>query len=73
MTDGLSIRKVIEHVSSGAIRIPAFQRGFVWDAEHVAYLMDSIYKGFPFGAVILWRTKGGAGKELVTRGEVTGE
>lgn len=56
-TDVLSIRKVIEHVSSGAIRIPAFQRGFVWDAEHVAYLMDSIYKGYPFGAVILWRTK----------------
>jgi len=54
---GLSIRKVIEQVTSGAIRIPAFQRGFVWDAEHVAYLMDSIYKGYPFGAVILWRTK----------------
>jgi hypothetical protein len=55
--EGLSIRKVIEQVTSGAIRIPAFQRGFVWDAEHVAYLMDSIYKGYPFGAVILWRTK----------------
>ncbi len=53
----LSIRKIIEQVTSGAIRIPAFQRGFVWDAEHVAYLMDSIYKGYPFGAVILWRTK----------------
>jgi hypothetical protein len=57
MTDGLPIRKVIESITSGAIRIPAFQRGFVWDAEHVAYLMDSIYKGYPFGAVILWRTK----------------
>src|ERR1022692_1613202 len=57
MAEGLPIRKVIEYVSSGAIRIPAFQRGFVWDAEHVAYLMDSIYKGYPFGAVILWRTK----------------
>jgi hypothetical protein len=57
MAEGLSIRKVIEQISSGAIRIPAFQRGFVWDAEHVAYLMDSIYKGYPFGAVILWRTK----------------
>lgn len=54
---GLSIRKVIEQVTSGGIRIPAFQRGFVWDAERVAYLMDSIYKGYPFGAVILWRTK----------------
>ncbi|ELB92448.1 hypothetical protein Rwratislav_14053, partial [Rhodococcus wratislaviensis IFP 2016] len=54
---GLPIRKLIHDVYEGAIRIPAFQRGFVWDADHVAYLMDSIYKQYPFGAVILWRTK----------------
>lgn len=54
---GLTIRKILEQVSNGTIRIPAFQRGFVWDAERVAYLMDSIYKGYPFGALILWRTK----------------
>lgn len=53
----LSILEVIEKVTSGKIRIPAFQRGFVWDADNVAYLMDSIYKGYPFGAVILWRTR----------------
>lgn len=55
--DGLTIRQIIERVTSGRLRIPAFQRGFVWDAERVAYLMDSIYKGYPFGAAILWRTK----------------
>lgn len=55
--DGPSIRQVIEKVLAGQVRIPAFQRGFVWDAERVAYLMDSIYKGYPFGAVILWRTR----------------
>lgn len=53
----LPIRKIIELILSGQIRIPAFQRGFVWDAERVAFLMDSIYKKYPFGAVILWRTK----------------
>lgn len=55
--DPLPIRKVIEKVNNGTIRIPAFQRGFVWDADRVAYLMDSIYKGYPFGAAIIWRTK----------------
>jgi len=54
---GLPIRRVIEKVMTGEIRIPSFQRGFVWDAERVAYLIDSIYKGYPFGAVILWRTR----------------
>ena len=55
--DSLSIRQVIERITDGQIRIPAFQRGFVWDADLVAHLMDSIFKGYPFGAVILWRTK----------------
>jgi uncharacterized protein with ParB-like and HNH nuclease domain len=54
---GLTIRKILEAVTAGSIRVPAFQRGFVWDAEKVAYLMDSIYKSYPFGALILWRTK----------------
>ncbi|BCP11678.1 hypothetical protein MINTM020_37760 [Mycobacterium paraintracellulare] len=53
----LSIRRLIERVVTGEIRIPSFQRGYVWNPERVAYLMDSIYKGYPFGAVILWRTK----------------
>lgn len=52
-----SIREIIEAVSRGQVRIPAFQRGFVWEPERVAYLMDSIYKGYPFGSLMFWRTK----------------
>lgn len=55
--NSVSIRKAIDRIINGQIRIPAFQRGFVWDADLVAHLMGSIYKGYPFGAVILWRTK----------------
>jgi hypothetical protein len=53
----MTIRQIIEKVLNGQLRIPAFQRGFVWDANRVAYLMDSIYKNYPFGAILLWRTK----------------
>jgi len=37
-----SIRQLLDAVSSGTVRIPAFQRDFVWDMDRVAYLMDSI-------------------------------
>ena len=53
----LSIREVLDLVPRGQIRIPAFQRGFVWDPDMVAFLMDSIYKGYPFGSLLLWRTR----------------
>lgn len=56
MSEPLTIRKLIDRISSGDIRIPAFQRDFVWEPEQVAFLLDSIYKGFPIGTIILWRT-----------------
>jgi len=56
MADPLNIRKLIDRITSGDIRIPAFQRNFVWEADQVAFLLDSIYKGFPIGTIILWRT-----------------
>ena len=52
----LTIRNLIERIPSGDIRIPAFQRDFVWAPDQVAFLMDSIYKGFPIGTVIFWQT-----------------
>lgn len=55
--DSLSIRKIIDKISSGEIRIPSFQRGFVWEPDAVAFFMDSLYKGYPIGAILLWRTR----------------
>ena len=56
MSDPITIRKLVDRITSGDIRIPAFQRDFVWEPEQVAFLLDSIYKGFPIGTVILWKT-----------------
>jgi hypothetical protein len=53
----ITIRQILDNVLKGTIRIPAFQRGFVWDADSVAYFMDSLYKGFPVGTLLFWRSK----------------
>ena len=53
----LFIKQLISDLERGRIRIPSFQRGFVWNAEQVAYFINSIYKGFPFGSILLWRTR----------------
>jgi hypothetical protein len=53
----LAIREILDLVPRGQLRVPAFQRGFVWDSDMVAFLMDSIYKGYPFGSLLLWRTR----------------
>ncbi|HHT5657834.1 TPA: GmrSD restriction endonuclease domain-containing protein [Klebsiella pneumoniae] len=54
--DNQTVREILDSVYRGQIRIPAFQRGFVWDPDRVAFLIDSIYKGYPFGSLLYWRT-----------------
>lgn len=44
-------------IQKGAIKIPQFQREFVWDLARSAKLLDSILKGYPLGTFILWKTK----------------
>lgn len=44
----------IEH---GIVKIPQFQRDFVWGKDKSARLLDSILKGYPIGTFILWKTK----------------
>ena len=44
-------------IDSGQIKLPMFQREFVWDKEQSAKLIDSILKGFPIGTFIFWKTK----------------
>lgn len=55
--ESLSIRKIISQISNGTIRIPSFQRGFVWEPDDVAFFMDSLYKQYPIGVILLWRTR----------------
>lgn len=44
-------------IDSGEIKLPMFQREFVWDKERSAKLIDSILKGYPIGTFILWGTR----------------
>ena len=53
----ITIRQLLQRITDGEIRIPAFQREFVWDPDRVQFLMDSIFKGYPIGTVLFWRTK----------------
>jgi hypothetical protein len=44
-------------IDRGDIKLPMFQREFVWSKEQTAQLIDSIIKGYPIGTFIFWKTK----------------
>ena len=51
--------KIIEEIADGRLQLPDFQRGWVWDDNHVRALLVSIARSFPVGAVMLLETGGG--------------
>ena len=50
------IDRIMNRIEEGDIKIPAFQRGFVWNQEQVLALLDSIYRDYPIGSILLWQT-----------------
>lgn len=55
--DSKKYNDLISEIQKGHIKIPKFQRDFVWSLEKTAKLLDSILKGYPIGTFILWETK----------------
>ena len=52
-----TINNIFTEAKAGEIKIPQFQRKFVWSVKDSAKLLDSIIKGYPVGALIYWKTK----------------
>lgn len=51
----LSISAILGLIKANDIAIPEIQRPFVWKNKQVRDLMDSLYKGYPVGYIILWK------------------
>ncbi len=54
--DSKKYSDLINEIQKGIIKIPKFQREFVWSIDKTAKLLDSILKGYPIGTFILWQT-----------------
>ena len=48
--------QLLGDIEAGRIKIPQFQRDFVWSKETSAKLLDSVVKRYPIGTFILWKT-----------------
>jgi hypothetical protein len=51
------ISTLISGINKGEIKIPKFQRKFVWKDDQALDLLDSLANNYPVGSLLLWRTK----------------
>ena len=47
---------LVRKFDSGVIELPLMQRDYVWPADKVVNLLDSLYKGWPIGVFYIWKT-----------------
>lgn len=52
----LFLLEVLRGIGDGKIQLPDFQRGWVWDDQHIRDLLASISLSYPIGAVMMLQT-----------------
>ena len=51
------LEDVLTEIAEGRLRVPRFQRPFVWRPDQMLELFDSIERGYPIGSLLVWDTK----------------
>lgn len=59
----ISVRELVDKVQRGELTLPEMQRRYVWPATRVRDLLDSLYRGYPSGTILVWETD----EEIETR------
>ncbi len=62
----MKVSTILDHIDSGYMALPKFQRGYVWNRDQVRGLLDSLYHGHPVGSLLVWATQA---DEVSSRGE----
>lgn len=68
---GFELKKVSDVVDAAVKHswgIPEFQRGFVWNRQKVRDLVDSLWRGYPVGSLLLWYAQGEVEARIVADG-----
>ena len=51
-----NLSRVFQELEQGNMRIPRFQRSYVWERSKIVKLLNSIYSEYPIGSFFLWET-----------------
>ena len=52
----MSVNQLVANIEKGYIQKPEMQREYVWQGTRVRDLLDSLYRGYPSGTILLWET-----------------
>src|SRR4051812_44482386 len=51
----VAVQQLVDRIDRDELKLPEIQRGYVWKPTQVATLIDSLYRRYPSGSMLLWR------------------
>ena len=51
-----TVEELVSKIERGELRLPEMQRRYVWRSTRVRDLLDSLYRSYPSGAILIWET-----------------
>ena len=48
---------LLDELSTGVLGLPEIQRGYIWERPKARDLIDSLYREYPSGLILLWKPK----------------
>ena len=51
-----TVEELVGMIERGELELPEMQRGYVWPATRARDLLDSLYRDYPSGTILLWET-----------------
>lgn len=55
----ISIKDLVAKITCGELVLPEMQRRYVWTGTRVRNLLDSLYRGYPSGTILVWEINQG--------------
>ncbi|HPF99010.1 MAG TPA: DUF262 domain-containing protein [Kiritimatiellia bacterium] len=52
----LPVKDLVGMIERSELQLPEMQRRYVWRAPRVRDLLDSLYRGYPSGSILVWET-----------------
>ena len=73
----MQVSEILGNIDRGALALPMFQRGYVWKRPQVKEMMNSLYRGFPVGSLLIWKIsaeetaiRGAGGRQVPASGAI---
>jgi hypothetical protein len=64
-----TVKEGVSKIERGGLHLPEMERRYAWQSTRVRGLLDSLYRGYPSGAILIWESDERVPKQAIAMGQ----